>query len=105
MKTTILYSVISAALIGLFVWLISKALHFSFQEWAFFIGLGITTVLLFFNSSGGLHTRWTNFGYSITHGRQQEEDWKIDVGVLFYGSLIFTTASLVLMVIAYWSYF
>ncbi|MFQ3544621.1 hypothetical protein Q7A53_11065 [Halobacillus rhizosphaerae] len=105
MKVTVLFSTISGIIIWLLVWTSSLIFNFSFEDWAFFIGIGLSALLLFFNSSGGLHTRMTNFGTDIQHGRQQEVVWKLDVGVIFYGSLLFTAVSLVIMVISYRSYF
>ena len=102
MKKNILGTIISALVIALLVWIASKILSFSYTEWSFFIGLGLSVILFFFNSRGGALSK----GISL---EASESNWKIErgneleaeVGFVFYGSVLFTLFSLVLMLITY----
>jgi hypothetical protein len=89
-----------SVVIALIVWLASVIFSFSYSEWSFFIGLGITIVLLFLNSSGG--TSIANFEASESMWKiQKSDDLKINVGVVFYGSALYTVVSLIIMIVIF----
>lgn len=102
MKKVIGFSLLFAIVIGLIIWAASAIISFSYSEWSFLIGLGITIVIYFFNSSGGALSKAATFEASESSWKiQKSDEMKIDVGVVFYGSLLYTIFSLVLMIIKY----
>lgn len=100
MKNFFVKILIIALVIALIVWLASVIFSFSYSEWSFFIGLGLTIILLFFNSSGG--TTMANYEASEAIWKiQKNEDLKINVGVVFYGSVLYTVAGFIVMIFVY----
>jgi hypothetical protein len=102
MKKTIGGSILTSLVIGLIVWVTSMILSFPYSEWSFFIGLGLTVVMFFFNSSGGTLSKGATLEASEAGWKVQEDnELKSNVGVIFYGSLLYTFISLIFMVIMY----
>lgn len=102
MKKILLRSLMFAVFIGVVVWAASLLFHFSFSEWGFIIGFGLSVFLYFFNSSGGPLSSGANFEASQAGWKiQSDNEFKVNVGAFFYGSLLFTIASLVMTVIVY----
>lgn len=102
MKKVILWSIITSIIIGLVVWAVSKIIPFSYSEWSFFIGLGLSAILFFFSSSGGFLSKGATFEASQTSGKiQKEDELKANVGGVFYGAVLYTIVSLVIMVVIY----
>lgn len=96
------FSILFAIVIALVVWIASLILSFSFLEWSFFIGLGLSVLTYFFNSSGGLMSKGATFQASMTGFKiQNDDEMKANVGTIFYGSLIFTVTSFIVMVMTY----
>jgi hypothetical protein len=103
MKKIIVWSILSALIIGIIVWCASVIFSFSYADWSFLIGLGLSVVIFFFNSSGG--------GLSnLATGESSEAIWKIqkddntpraNVGAIFYGSVLYTIFTLIVMTISY----
>ncbi|MFK3960030.1 hypothetical protein [Guptibacillus hwajinpoensis] len=103
MKKVIIRSVIASLVIGLLVWAASVFISFSFSEWSFFIALGLTIVLYFFNSSGGFLSKGATAEASEAGWKVQEDnELKVNVGAVFYGSVLFTIFSLVLTITTYY---
>ncbi|MGR3763112.1 hypothetical protein [Rossellomorea sp. NS-SX7] len=95
-------SLLSAITIALLIWGASVIFSFSYGEWSFFIGLGIAVVLFFFNSSGGTLSKGATLGASAAGWKiQKDNELKANVGAVFYGSVLFTVVSFVLMIITY----
>jgi hypothetical protein len=95
-------SFVSAVAIALIVWVASIIFSFSYGEWSFFIGLGLTVVLFFFNSSGGALSKGATLEASEAGWKiQKDNELKTNVGGVFYGSVLFTVISFFLMVITY----
>ena len=91
---------ITALIIAFLVWIASIIFSFSYSEWGFFIGIGLTIVILFLNSSGG--TTMGNYEASLSMWKiQKDEDLKVNVGVVFYGSVLYSINSFILMVFTY----
>jgi hypothetical protein len=68
----------------------------------FFIGLGLSIKLFFFNSSGGALSKGANFEVSEANWKiQKDNEMKTNVGAVFYGSVLFTILSFILMMITY----
>ncbi|SER06592.1 hypothetical protein SAMN05216232_0148 [Virgibacillus subterraneus] len=96
------FSLLSSIVIGLIIWAASVIISFSYSEWSFLIGLAISIVIYFFNSSGGALSKAATFEASESSWKiQKNDEMKIDVGAVFYGSLLYTIFSLVLMIIKY----
>ncbi|WP_404332284.1 hypothetical protein [Mesobacillus maritimus] len=101
-KVIVVRTMLSAIIIGILVWVSSYILSFSYSEWSFFIGLGLSVAIYFFNSSGGALSK-------VTTHQASESVWKIqkdnaltaNVGAVFYGSVLFTIISLIAMIILY----
>jgi hypothetical protein len=95
-------TIISAIVIAIIVWGASVILSFSYSEWSFFIGLGISVVLFFFNSSGGVLSKGLTMEASEASWKiQKDNEMKTNVGPVFYGSMLFTIISFILMSITY----
>jgi hypothetical protein len=102
MKKKILGTVISAAVIALLVWVVSKVLSFSYMEWSFFIGLGLSVVVFFFSSRGGALSKGATLDASEAAWKvQKDNELEAEVGYVFYGTLLFTVVSLIMMLITY----
>ncbi|MCP3740973.1 hypothetical protein [Rossellomorea sp. BNER] len=102
MKKLIGWSIVSSIGIGLIVWVASNVFSFSYGEWSFFIGLGLSVVLFFLNSSGGMFSKGTTFEASEAMWKIQKDiEQKTNVGAVFYGSVLFTIISFIMMMIMY----
>ncbi|MCA0173977.1 hypothetical protein LCD38_19410 [Bacillus sp. RAR_GA_16] len=96
-------SIVAALLIGLIVWAASALFSFSYVNWSFLIGIGLSVILYLFNSSGGVLSNVTNFEASQAGGKvQSDREMKVNVGVVFYGSVLYTMMSLILTIIAFY---
>ncbi|TMU87033.1 hypothetical protein FGG79_02510 [Bacillus sp. BHET2] len=102
MKKLSVRSLCSALVIALCVWIASMVFSFSYGEWSFFIGLGLTVVLFFFNSSGGTLSKGATMQASEAGWKiQKDNELKANVGAVFYGSALFTLISFVLMLVTF----
>jgi hypothetical protein len=102
MKKVIVRTIISAIIIGIIAWGASFIFSFSYSEWSFFIGLGLSVVIFFFNSSGGALSKITTHQASESVWKiQKDNELKANVGTVFYGSVLFTVISLIAMMIIY----
>lgn len=102
MKKLILKSIISSIAIGTIVWAASILMSFSFIEWSFFIGMGLSVVLFFLNSSGGSLSKGATFNASMMSRKiQKNTEMKTTLGPVFYGSVLFTIISFIMMIITY----
>ncbi|WP_064090919.1 hypothetical protein [Rossellomorea aquimaris] len=102
MNKLIVGSLISSMAIAFIVWIGSMVFSFSYGEWSFFIGLGLSVVLFFFNSSGGALSKGATLEASEAGWKiQKDNELKANVGVFFYGSVLFTVISFIVMMIAY----
>ena len=98
MKKVIGKTVLVSLVIGIIVWIASLIFSFSYSQWGFYIGLGLTLVLLIFNTSGG--TTMANFEASESIWKiQKNDDLKINVGVVFYGAILYTVVSLIPLIL------
>ncbi|WP_156791357.1 hypothetical protein [Bacillus sp. SG-1] len=103
MKKNIIGTVISAAVFGVLVWGASLIFSFSFLDWGFFIGLAISVVLFFFNSSGGMLSKNATLDASTAGWKiQQDNELKANVGFVFYGAVLFTVISFIMMIVTYY---
>lgn len=103
MKKVIGWSILSSIIIAIAVWIASIIFTFSYGEWSFFIGLGLSVIIFFFSSSGGALSKGAAFeaseaGWKI---RKENNEMKANVGAVFYGSVLYTIISLIVMVILY----
>ncbi|MFZ0371547.1 MAG: hypothetical protein WAM07_18270 [Halobacillus sp.] len=102
MKRVIQQSVVSAVVIGLVVWIASLLVPFSYIDWSFFIGLGLTVIFFLFNSSGGTISKGVNYAAALSaFQRQEEEELKTNLGGVFFGSVLYTLVSLIAMIFVY----
>ncbi|MGD7042985.1 hypothetical protein [Jeotgalibacillus proteolyticus] len=102
MKKTITWSLITAVAVGLIVWAASTLVPFSYGEWSFFIGLGLTVFFFFFSGSGGFLSRIATFQASASVGKVQEDNkHNAYLGGIFYGLVLYTVVSLIVMLIIY----
>jgi hypothetical protein len=102
MKKKIIGTLLSAGVFALLVWAASKVLSFSYMEWSFFIGLAVSVVLFFFNSSGGALSKAATLDASTAGWKiQKDNDLKANVGFVFYGAALFTVVSFIMMMITY----
>ncbi|MDG5471183.1 hypothetical protein P6709_05440 [Jeotgalibacillus sp. ET6] len=102
MKKSIALSVITAAVVGLLIWAASTLVPFSYGEWSFFIGLGLTVLFFFFSGSGGFLSKMATFQASATVGKVQEDnEHNAYLGGIFYGLVLYTFVSLIVMLIIY----
>ncbi|WP_404454440.1 hypothetical protein LG329_05635 [Virgibacillus necropolis] len=102
MKKVIGWTILSAIAIGIIVWITSEIISFSYSEWSFFIGLGISVILFSFNSRGGMLSKGATYEASETSWKiQKDEEMKVNVGAVFYGSVLFTFISFISMIITY----
>ncbi|MRG85905.1 hypothetical protein [Salinibacillus xinjiangensis] len=103
MKKIIIQSLISAVILGVIVWIASFIFSFSYGEWSFFIGLGFSVVIFFFSSSGGALSKVANLEASESSWKIQKDnnDLKANVGTIFYGSVLYTIISFIVMVILF----
>ncbi|WP_240628527.1 hypothetical protein [Bacillus salacetis] len=103
MKKKIIGTLVSAAVFGLLVWAASQILSFSYIEWSFFIGLAVSVILFFFNSSGGALSKAATLNASTAGWKiQKDNDLKANVGFVFYGVLLFTVISFIMMIITFY---
>lgn len=86
MKKVIVKTMFSAIIIGILVWVTSFIFSFSYGEWSLFIGLGLSVVIFFFNSSGGTLSK------VATH-HASESVWKIQKDLIFLISSYSGTAN------------
>ncbi|HAM81256.1 hypothetical protein [Ornithinibacillus bavariensis] len=103
MKKMIGMTIAIAIIIAILVWVTSIIFSFPFLGWNFFIGLGLSFILFFFNSKGGFFTKSSALEASsgdlrYTYGNN---DIKANVGVVFYGSVLYTSVCLIHMIILY----
>jgi membrane-bound ClpP family serine protease len=103
LKKIIGLTIVIAVVIGILVWIASLIFSFPYLGWNFFIGLGLSVILFFFNSSGGFFTKSSALEASsgdvrYTHGNH---DLKPNVGIVFYGSVLYTSVCLIHMIILY----
>ncbi len=103
MKKSLRWAIITAIIIGVVVWIASEIIPFSYSEWSFFIGLGLTVLLFFFNSSGGPLTAGATLeaSQSVWKIQKEKNELKVNVGGVFYGAVLYTLVSLVSMLIIY----
>ncbi|WP_254871237.1 hypothetical protein [Bacillus sp. Marseille-Q1617] len=102
MKKIIGKSFVSAAVIALIVWVASIIFSFTYGEWSFFIGLGLSVALFFFNSSGGALSKGATMEASEAGWKiQKDNELKANVGSVFYGSVLFNVISFFIMMITY----
>jgi hypothetical protein len=95
-------SFVTAAVLAIAIWIGSLLFPFSYGEWSFFIGLGLTVGLFFFNSSGGALSKGATLGASEAGWKiQKDNELKSNVGSVFYGVLLFTIISFVVMMVTY----
>lgn len=92
----------TAGIIAFCIWIGSLIFSFSYGEWSFFIGLGLTVGLFFFNSSGGTLSKGATLEASEAGWKiQKEDELKTNVGAVFYGAVLFTLISMIFMIITY----
>ncbi|KQU63181.1 hypothetical protein ASG66_01865 [Bacillus sp. Leaf406] len=102
MKKTVVLATCTAIVMGLVVWTSSRLVPFSYTEYSFFIGLGVSIVLFFFSSSGGVFSRAATMDASEAVWKVQKvEKSKVSVGGVFYGTVLYTVMSLILMIALY----
>lgn len=102
MKKTVVWAICTAIVMGLVVWTSSRLIPFSYTEYSFFIGLGVSIVLFFFSSSGGVFSRAATMDASEAVWKVQKvEKSKVTVGGLFYGTVLYTVISLIFMIALY----
>ena len=104
MKKNIVGTILSALVIALLVWIASMVFSFSFMDWGLFIGIGLSVVVFFFNSRGGALSKGAALEASEAAWKVQKDnnnELEAEVGYVFYGSLLFTIVSLVLILIKY----
>lgn len=103
MKKIIQWALITSIIIALIVWIASEIIPFSYSEWSFFIGLGITVIMFLFNSSGGFLSRGATLEASEATWQVQKDDNKLtfNLGGIFYGTVLYTIVSLVVMLFIY----
>ena len=106
MKRQIGLTVLTAVVIAIIIWIASLIFTFPYIGWNFFIGLGLSVVLFFFNSSGGLMTKSSTLEASSGHKDylNGNNNLKVNVGVVFYGSVLFTVICFLHMIILYLLY-
>ena len=103
MKKIMQRTIITAIIIGAIVWVASEIIPFSYSEWSFFVGLGITLILFLFNSSGGSLSKGATLEASESTWQVQKDnnELKVNVGGVFYGAVLYTIVSLIFMVVIY----
>ncbi|WP_347320475.1 hypothetical protein [Rossellomorea sp. RS05] len=102
MKKTVVWAICTAIVMGLVVWTSCRLIPFSYTEYSFFIGLGVSIVLFFFSSSGGVFSRAATMDASEAVWKVQKvEKSKVTVGGLFYGTVLYTVISLIFMIALY----
>ncbi|MCA1065728.1 hypothetical protein QTG56_00205 [Rossellomorea sp. AcN35-11] len=102
MKKNVGWAVVSAVVIGLLVWGASVLIPFPYSEWSFFIGLGLAVVLFYFSSSGGTLSKGATLEASEAVWKvQKENEMKTNVGGVFYGAVLYTVISFVVMIVTY----
>ena len=103
MKKTLIWTISAAIIFALAVWIASEMVPFSYTEWSFFIGLGITGILFLFNSSGGFLSKNLTLDVSETVLKVQKDDneLKLHVGGVFYGAVLYTIVSFIVMLAVY----
>lgn len=103
MKKNIIGTIISAGVIGILVWIATMVLSISYMDWSFFIGLAISVVLFFFNSSGGALSKGATLDASTAGWKvQQDNELKANVGFVFFGAVLYTIVSFIMMIITYY---
>jgi hypothetical protein len=102
MKKNIIGTLISAGVFALLVGAASYVLSFSYIDWSFFIGMAISVVMFFFNSSGGMLSKNATLDASTAGWKiQKDNELKANVGFVFFGAVLFTLVSFVQMLITY----
>ncbi|MGD6965708.1 hypothetical protein ACQCVP_04715 [Rossellomorea vietnamensis] len=103
MKKNIIGTILSAGVIGILVWIAAMVLSISYMDWSFFIGLAISVILFFFNSSGGVLSKAATLDASTAGWKvQQDNELKANVGFVFFGAVLYTIVSFVMMIITYY---
>ncbi|CDQ39944.1 MULTISPECIES: hypothetical protein [Virgibacillus] len=104
MKKIISWSIISSIIIAIAVWVASIIFTFSYSEWSFFIGLALSVIIFFFNSSsGGAFSKGAALETSEFEWKNQKEknEMRANLGVVFYGSVLYTIISLIVIITLY----
>jgi hypothetical protein len=102
LKKTVVWAICTAIVMGLVVWTSSRLIPFSYTEYSFFIGLGVSIILFFFSSSGGVFSRAATMDASEAVWKVHKvEKSKVSVGGVFYGTVLYTVISLILMIALY----
>lgn len=103
LKKIILKSIVTAIIISLIVLTASFIVPFSYSNWSFFIGLGISIILYLSNSSGGILSSYADANLSeATWKIENNNEQKVNVGIVFYGSVLYTVISFISMLIMYY---
>ena len=103
MKKIVQWAIITSVIIGGVIWIVSEIVPFSYSEWSFFIGLGITVIMFLFNSSGGILSKGAALEASEATWKVQKEsnELKVNVGGVFYGALLYTIVNFIVMIFIY----
>ncbi|WP_413306175.1 hypothetical protein AA0X95_05255 [Bacillus sp. 1P10SD] len=77
-----------------------------FIDFAFFVGLGVTILIWFFTSKGGLTTKNTDMLVQSTTGiKMGEQKYEFSPNIAFITSLVYTVITLAATIYHYRSYF
>ncbi|HEX6922934.1 MAG TPA: hypothetical protein VF149_03850 [Bacillales bacterium] len=103
MKKVIGWTILSAIIIALIVWIASLIFSFSYGDWSFFIGLGLSAVIFIFSSSGGPMSGGATLEASEATWKIQKENNEMQAngGAVFYGSVLYTVVSFIVMIIIF----
>src|SRR5699024_11959075 len=89
MKKIIGRSILSSIIIAIVVWIASIIFTFSYGQWSFFIGLTLSVVLFFFNSSGGVLSKGATLEAGASGWKKQIErkEMRAEGGGVLYVSV------------------
>lgn len=79
-----------------------------FIDYMFFVGLAITVIIVFFSSSGGFTTEYTDVVTNKTNkvlNKEEEKGFKFKLNVYFLVSLLYTIIGFIAGIYLYRSYF
>ncbi|KEK21678.1 hypothetical protein [Bacillus gaemokensis] len=91
---------------GVIVYKLAEFIGWNFIDITFFIGICFTLITGFFSSKGGFSSNSVRLQLQAQTGiKIEEEKFKLNMNPVFIGSITYTVASLLFVVIGYWKYF
>jgi len=107
MVTNIIKGIITIIFLVSGNFVVSHLTNSHFIDYMFFVGLAVTIFILFFSSSGGFTTEYTDVVTNKTNkilSNKKEQGFKFKPNIYFLTSLLYTVIGLIVGIIFYINY-